>query len=144
MATRSFLTCYVTRIYVMTDIGFPPITGTSSSCSFMIIPDDLSYMNFFRLGTSFSLNGVQIPKLSSSNFVCPLAPVVDISRISISIRTISLFLASSYFFLCSSSLFFSVVSFAALCDASTILFFVVIFSSASSWETTYVVASDLA
>jgi hypothetical protein len=64
MATGSLLTCSVTGICVMTEIGFPLLPDTFFSCSCTIIPDALSYTNFLRLGTSFGLNGVPSPKLS--------------------------------------------------------------------------------
>lgn len=128
MATGSLLTCSVTGIYVMTNIGFPPVVGTFSSCSCMIMLDALSYTNFFGLGTSFGMKRVQSPKFSALNHVCPLASTVDISGISVSIGTISLFLASSSFFLCSSSVALSVASFATLCVASATAFSVVVAS----------------
>jgi hypothetical protein len=86
------------------------------------------------------------------NCACPLALVVDISGISVSIGTVSLFLASSSFFLCYSS----AALFAASLDAFFVAYFVVVvvahaasffahaFCSVSFWEDAFVVASALA
>jgi hypothetical protein len=144
MATGSLLTCSIMGICVMTDIGFPPITRTFFSCSCTIIPDALSYTNFLRLGTSFGLNGVPSPKLS------PLAPTVDISGISVSIGTVSLFLASSSFFLFSSFVTLSATSLASFSIASFVVvavatpFLLFTFCSTSFWATAFAVASSLA
>jgi hypothetical protein len=46
MATGSLLTCLVMGVCVMTEIGFPPVTGTLFSFSCIIRPDALLYMNF--------------------------------------------------------------------------------------------------
>jgi hypothetical protein len=121
-ATGSLLTCSITRICVKTEIGSPPILGTLPSCSYMIMLDSLSYTNLFRLGTSFGLNEVQRPKLSSLNYVSLLAPFVDISMILVSIGSVSLFLASLSFFLHSSSVALFAASFVALCYAYDVAF----------------------
>jgi hypothetical protein len=115
------------------------------------MPDALSYTNFLRLGTSFGMKGVQSPKLSPMNCACPLALVVDISRISVYIGIVSLFLASSSLFLYYSSIALSAASLATFFVA----YFVVVvvhattfsthaFCSNSFWEPIFFAASTLA
>ena len=85
MVTRYSRTFPVMGVFMRTEIGFPPVTDTFFTYSCTILPYTLSYVNFFRLGTSLGLNGVQSPKPNPSNGVYLLPLVIDISRISVSI-----------------------------------------------------------
>jgi hypothetical protein len=67
MVTGSSLKFPVIGVCVRTEIGFPPVTDTFFTLSCTILPDTLSYVNLFKLGTSFSLNGVWNPRSNPPN-----------------------------------------------------------------------------